>query len=146
MSTEGRTGKRTALALGVVLAVVALIVGLIIATGLLLREHAPGNMGVGFLLGAAVGLAGVGVLVWRLSKRPGSATTFERAWTQTGDERDDAVLTQSLAVLGLLALPLTGAAAIAIGLGAAVQMMLALLLVAEVVTGVVAFAVINHRS
>jgi hypothetical protein len=48
--------------------------------------------------------------------------------------------------LGLLALPLTGAAAIAIGLGAAVQMMLTLLLVAEVVTGVVAFAVINHRS
>jgi hypothetical protein len=142
MSTDTRPGQRATVVLGVVLAVLALLV----ATGLLLREHAPGNTGVGFLVGVAVGLAGVGVMWWRVSKRPERATILERGWTQTGDERDDAVLTPSLAVLGLLAFPLTGAAEIAIGLGAAVQMMLTLLLFAEAAVGAVAFAVINHRS
>lgn len=142
MSTEGLTGQQKALALGGVLAAVAPL----IVTGLLLREHAPGNMGVGFLQGAAVGLIGFGVVVWRVSKRPASATTLERAWTRTGDERDDAVLTRALAVLGLLAFPLTGIAAIAIGLGAAVEMMLALLLFGEIAVGAIAFLVINRRS
>ncbi|MGC4790616.1 hypothetical protein ACLQ22_22655 [Micromonospora sp. DT178] len=142
MSTDRHTDRRRALALGVGMAIVALL----IAVGLLLREHAPGNMGVGFLLGAAVGLIGVAVMAWRLSRRPDRTTAFERAWSQSGDERDDAVLTRALAVLGLLALPLTGAAGIAIGLGAAVEMMLALLILAEILVGATAFAVINRRS
>jgi hypothetical protein len=142
MSTDEHTGNRKAVVLVVVIAILALM----IATGALLREHAPGNMGTGFLVGAAAGLVGAAAFAWRVIKRPGRATTFERAWTQTGDERDDAVLTQSLAMLGLLALPLTGAATIAIGLGAAVEMMLALLLLAEVVVGATTFAVINRRS
>ncbi|MDT0530259.1 hypothetical protein RM555_14805 [Micromonospora sp. DSM 115977] len=142
MSTDRHTDKRRALALGVGLAIMALLV----AVGLLLREHAPGNMGVGFLLGAAGGLIGVAVMAWRLGRRPERTTVFERAWSQSGDERDDAVLTRALAVLGLLALPLTGATGIAIGLGAAVEMMLALLILAEVLVGATAFAVINRRS
>jgi hypothetical protein len=142
MSTDRRTGKQTTLALGAVLAMLALL----IVTGLLLREHAPGNMGVGFLQGAAVALVAVAVMAWRVSTRSGRATTFERAWTRTGDERDDAVLTRSLAVLGLLALPLTGAAGIAIGLGALAEMVITLLLLAEVAVGATAFAVISRRS
>ncbi|MEU4567897.1 hypothetical protein [Micromonospora sp. NPDC023956] len=133
---------RKATVVGVFLAILALLV----AVGLLLREHAPGNMGVGFLQGAAVGLLGVLVMAWRLRKRPERATVFERAWTQTGDERDDAILTRALAVLGLVAFPLTGAAAIAIGLGAAAQMVVGVLLLAEILVGAVAFAVINRRS
>ena len=82
----------------------------------------------GFLQGVAGGLIGAVVVTcvvaWRVSKCPGRATTFERAWTQTGDERDDAVLTRSLAVLGLLAL----------------------LLLTEVLVGATTFAVIDHRS
>lgn len=142
MSTDRRTASRKAVVLVIGFAILALV----IATGLLLREHAPGNMGLGFLAGAAGGLIGAAVLAWRVIKRPGRATTFERAWTQTGDERDDAVLTQALAVLGLLAVPLTGAAAIAIGLGAAVDMTLTLLLAAEIAVGAITFAVINRRS
>ncbi len=142
MSTDGRTATQRALVLGAVGAAVALLV----AIGLLLREYAPGNMGTGFLGGAAVALVGSAVMWWRAVRRPHSATTIERAWTQTGDERDDAVLTRALAVLGLLAVPLTGAAAIAIGLGAAVAMVLTLLLVAEIAAGAVAFVVINRRS
>ncbi|MGY1636086.1 hypothetical protein ACI78V_05475 [Geodermatophilus sp. SYSU D00742] len=56
------------------------------------------------------------------------------------------VLTRALAVLGLLALPLTGVAGIAIGLGAAVEMVVALLLFVEVAVGAVAFAVVSRRS
>jgi hypothetical protein len=44
MSTDRRTPTHTALALGVALALLALLV----ATGLLLREYAPGTMRVGF--------------------------------------------------------------------------------------------------
>ncbi|MBB3082323.1 hypothetical protein [Geodermatophilus sabuli] len=142
MSTDRRPRTQTALALGIVLAIIALLV----ATGLLLREHAPGNMGLGFLQGAAVAMVAGGVVAWRVGRRPERATTFERAWSQTGDERDDAVLTRSLAVLGLLALPLTGVAGIAIGLGAAVQMVVALLLFTQVAVLAVAFAVVNRRS
>ncbi|MGY1707745.1 hypothetical protein ACI79C_24550 [Geodermatophilus sp. SYSU D00697] len=140
MSTDQHTGKQTALVLGVGLTVLALVT----ATGLLLREHGPGNMGEGFLSGAAVALVGVAVMAWRVSRR--RATTLERAWTRTGDERDDAVLTRALAVLGLLALPLTGAAAIAIGFGAAVEVVLALLLAAQVGVGAASFVVVNRRS
>jgi hypothetical protein len=142
MSTDSRTARPKAFYVALVLGMLALVV----CVGLLLVEHGPGNMGVGFLQGAAAGLVGAVVLLWRVVRRPQSTTTFERAWTQTGDERDDAVLTRALAVLGLLAFPLTAAAAIAIGLGAYVYMVLTLLLVAEVVVGAVAFTAINRRS
>ena len=141
MSTDGRTRTTPLLALAV-----TLTVGLLIPTGLLLQRYGPGDMGVGLLQGGAVGLVVAGVLWWRASRRPRSTTTFERAWTQTGDERDDTVLTRALAVLGMLAFPLTGFTAIAIGFGAGVFMMLTLLLLAEVAVGAVAFAVINQRS
>lgn len=142
MSTDGRTHTPTPLIVGGALAVLALV----IATGLLLREHAPGNMGSGFLVGAAVAMLGGAVMWWRATRSPDRASTFERAWTQTGDERDDAMLTHALAVLGLLAVPLTGVAAIAIGLGATVEMVLALLLAAEVAAGALAFLVVARRS
>lgn len=141
MSTDRYTGTRKAL----VSAMLPTALVAVIATGLLLREHAPGNMGIGFLQGAAIGLLAVGVGAWRLRRTPERATTFERAWSQTGDERDDAVLTRSLAVLGLLSFPLIGAAVIAIGLGGAAEMVLTLLLLAELAVGAVAFAVNNRR-
>lgn len=142
MWTDTYTSKQKALTLGLVLAG---LTGLIV-TGLLLQEYGPGNMGSGFLAGGAVGLVAALVGLWRITRRPDSVTTFERAWTQTGDERDDSVLTRSLAILGLLSFPLTAAAAIAIGLGAAVEMILALLLLAEILVGAVSFALINRLS
>ncbi len=142
MSTDRPSGTRIALGLvvfGTTLAVV-------LTVGLLLREHGPGNMGNGLLQGAAFGLVLAAVMVWRLAKRPQSVTTFERAWSQTGDERDDAVLTRALAVLGLAAFPLTAVATIAIAFGASVEMCLALLLFAQLGVGALAFFVINRRS
>jgi hypothetical protein len=118
----------------------------VLTVGLLLREHGPGNMGNGLLQGAALGLVLAAVMGWRLVRRPERVTTFERAWSQTGDERDDAVLTRALAVLGLASFPLTATAAIAIAFGASVEMCLALLLFAEVGVGAAAFVVVDRRS
>lgn len=142
MSTTELTGRQKALML--LLMMVAL--GGVIVVGLLLREHGPGNMGTGFLQGAAIGLLGVAVMFWRVTRHPDRASTFERAFTQQGDEREDAILTRALAVLGLAAFPLTAAAAIAIGLGLDVSMVIALLLGAQILVGVVAFAVVARRS
>ncbi|HLS44651.1 MAG TPA: hypothetical protein VK045_04390 [Ornithinicoccus sp.] len=142
MSTTEMTGRQKA----VVLLVMMVALGGVIVIGLVLREHGPGNMGTGFLQGAAVGVLGVTVMAWRVTRAPDRATVFERAFTQQGDERDDAVLTRSLAVLGLAAFPLTGAATIAIGLGLDVAMVLALLLMAQLVVGVVAFTIVGRRS
>lgn len=125
---------------------VGLLLAVVIGVGLLLREHGPGNMGTGFLQGAAVGLVLAGVALWRVSRAPDQASTFERAFTSTGDERDDALLTRSLAVLGLAAFPLTGAAAIAIGLGAEVMMTIFFLLIAQLAVGAVAYVMISRRS
>ncbi|WP_026552685.1 hypothetical protein [Arthrobacter sp. H20] len=142
MSISSYTAKQKATMLGFVLTGLTTL----IVTGLLLQEYGPGNMGAGLLTGGAVGILAALIGLWRITRTPGRATTFERAWTQTGDERDDAVLTRSLAVLGLLSFPVTAVAAIAIGFGAAVEMVLALLLLSEVLVGAVAFTVINRGN
>ncbi|RBY79387.1 hypothetical protein DQ239_07140 [Blastococcus sp. TF02-09] len=142
MSTDRPSATQVATSLLVLGGTLAVVLTL----GLLLREHGPGNMGNGLLQGAAVGLVLAAVMGWRLVRRPDRVTTFERAWSQTGDERDDAVLTRALAVLGLASFPLTAAAAIAVAFGASVEMSLALLLFAELGVGAAAFAVVARRS
>ncbi|OLT21238.1 hypothetical protein BJF81_15545 [Ornithinimicrobium sp. CNJ-824] len=129
-----------------VLLAVAALLAAILATGLLLQEHGPGNMGTGFLQGAGVALVAAAVTLWRVTRRPERTTTFERAFTQTGDERDDSVLTRALAVLGLTAPLLTTAAVVVIGLGAETMMALFFLLVGQIAVGAVAFAFIARRS
>lgn len=140
-TSELTARQRTATVLGLMV-LLAAVVGI----GLLLREHGPGNMGTGFLQGAAVGLVVFGVVLLRVSRAPEKASSFERAFTSSGDERDDALLTRALAVLGLAAFPLTGAAAVAIGLGADVAMILFFLLVAQAAVGVAAYVVIARRN
>lgn len=142
MSTRELTARQRA----TVLLSVMVLVAALVSVGLLLQEHGPGNMGTGFLQGAGVALVASAVVFWRVSRHPQRATTFERAFTQAGDERDDALLTQALAVLGLASFPLTSAAVVAIGLGADVPMMLFFLLVAQLGVGTTAFAVIAGRS
>lgn len=123
----------------------AVALAILVAGGLLLREYGPGNMGNGFLWGGSVALVGFAIAAWRV-RRARNTTTLERAITQGGDERDDAVLTRALAVLGAVGLPLTGVAAIAIALGGEVPVVLAMLLFAQLAVGAGAFATINHRS
>lgn len=142
MSLDVSTGRRKAVAIGGFVAVL----GVILAVALILREHGPGNMGNGMLVGAGLALAAAAVVFARIQLGPEQATTFERAWTQTGDERDDAVLTRSLAVVGLLSLPLTGLAAVVVALGVDPEMALALLLFGLIGILAVAFTVIHRRS
>lgn len=142
MSTSETSAQKKAGALVAVTAILVAIVGI----GLLLQEYGPGNMGNGFLQGAGVGLLGAGVMFWRVWRRPESTTSFERAFTSSGDERDDALLTQTLAVMGLAAVLLTGAAAVAIGLGVHAPMVAFFLLVSQLAVGVVAYAVIARRN
>ncbi len=142
MSRPEMTTRRKGLK--VLIAATGLIV--IVGVGLLLHEYAPGNMGNGFISGAAIAILASIVMVWRTTRARSGATTFERAWTSHGDERDDAVLTRALAAVGLLALPLTGGAAVAVGLGADVMLVLFLLMVAELLTGVIAFAVTARHN
>jgi len=140
------TTELTARQKAAVLLVVAALLVAVLATGLLLQEHAPGNMGTGFLQGAGVALVAGAVVLWRVTRRSESATTFERAFTQTGDERDNSLLTRALAVQGLAAFLLTAAAVVAIGLGAETMMILFFLLVGQLAVGAVAFAVIARRN
>lgn len=140
MSTSSPARLRLSAVLVVAVGIVVVVPG-----GLYLREHAPGNMGNGFLVGGLLALAAFCLVLYRLARHPERATTAERAWTQQGDERDDAVLTSALAVVGMSALPLTGGATIALALGRDTAMVMALLLVAELLVGAVAFVVQTRR-
>lgn len=142
MSTNDLTAKQRAL----IIAIAFVFIAAIVSVGIFLREYVPGNLGNGFLTGAGVAIAAVAVVWWRATRRPGSATTFERAWTQSGDERDDAVLTRSLAVLGLAAIPLTAIATILLAVGVPMAPVLAILNFTFLGILFAAFAVINHRS
>lgn len=141
MQTDTRASRNV-----VALGILGVILGLVAVTVVLLREHAPGNMIPGFLVGLGIGIAGALVMAWRVLHRPERASTFERAWTQTGDEREDTLLTRSLAVVGLACLPLVGIATLAIGFGAEPPMVMTLLMGTLFVTGVGSFAVFSHRN
>lgn len=145
MSTDTTQGRRVLIATAVI-GPVAIIVG----GWLLLRGSTPGNMAGGFLSGGLASLVAVGVMHWRTRRSPQRATSFERAWTQAGDERDDAVLTRALAVLGLVCLPMAGVAGIAVGMGVGMgvdpSMATTLLVFGEIVVLAAAFVVINRHS
>lgn len=142
MSTKNDTPISKPLALAILLSLLALI----ITTGLLLQEYGPGNMGLGLLVGGGVTILALGIALWRLTYRPASTTTLERAWTQHGDERDDAVLTRALAVVGLSAPLLTAAATIVIALDGPLLPTLAILNFAFIAVFAITFAWVNKRS
>jgi len=140
-TTELRT--RPGLQIG---AVLALAVVVVVPLAVLLREHGPGSMWAGFLIGAAIAFLGFGVALWRTQRHSARTTPADRALLHTGDERDDALLTQALAVVGVVAIPLTGLATIALAVGADTEMVMAILLITEVTVLVVGFAIFNRRS
>ncbi len=112
---------------------------------LVLRDHGPGDMWVGFAGGAALALAGLAFAAWRAG-RPDRSTPADRAFLRVGDERDDAILTRAAAVVGVAALPLTALATVALAVGATMLAVMGALLVTEVAILVGTFAVVSHRS
>lgn len=142
MSTNNLSAKHVA----AIVTMAFLAIAAIASLGMFLREHGPGNMGNGFLIGAGVAIAGLAVAWWRAARRPDSATSLERAWTMTGDERDDAVLTRALAVLGISAVPVVATATIVLSVGGPLEPVLAITNLALIAVFVIAFAAINRRS
>jgi len=142
MSTTDRSAKHLTIAIAIILFAIALI----ITVGMFLHIYGPGRMGIGFLTGGGVAILGVAVAAWRLQRRPGSTTPLERAWLRSGDERDDQILTRSLAVVGFSAILLTGAAGIALALGAPVAPVAAMLNFSLIGIFLIAFAVHARRS
>lgn len=140
MSTTDRTppaGRARVLTVAVVLGTLAVLVA---AAALALDRWGPGNMGRGFAVGAAIGATLGAIAIWRGHRRPESATTGDRLFAGTGDERDQAVATRALAALGLAALPLTFVAAGALAFGAPADATAFFLIVGQVVVLLGAFA------
>ena len=87
---------------------------------LLLNRYGPGDMDRGAAVGGGIALAGFAVAAWRAMRRPESTTSLDRAFTRTGDERDDAVLTAALAVVGIVSPPASAIATAAVATVAAI--------------------------
>jgi hypothetical protein len=141
MSTTDQSHRRVQLALGMAAGLV-----IVVTLGLVLRRWGTGNMGDGVLQGGLVTLALFALAAWRTARRPDRTLTAERALTGTGDERDDAVMTRSAALVGVVAMPLTAIAAVALALGAPTDMVIALLLWTQLAIAVTSFAVISRRT
>ena len=119
----------------------------VLVTGaFVLDEIGPGNIGKGFAVGGLIAVGAFALAMWRSSRRPDSTTTADRALLGAGDERDRAIVRHAPAVVGLLAMPLSAAAAVALALGADVAMVMAILLWSELGVGIVAFVVLDRRS
>jgi hypothetical protein len=140
MSTTDRTPHAGTTRTLLVAAVLGALAVLVAAAALALDRWGPGSMGRGFAVGAAVGAVLGAVAIWRARRRPGSATTGDRLFAGTADERDHAVATRAFATLGLAALPLTFVAAGVLAFGAPADATAFLLIVAQVVVLVGAFA------
>ncbi|HET8614631.1 MAG TPA: hypothetical protein VFL94_03825 [Actinomycetales bacterium] len=140
MSTT-ELSRRTRLALGIALGLVV-----VVTLGLVLRRWGPGNMGNGVLQGGFVTILLFAVAAWRTSRRPDRTLTAERALTGAGDERDDAVMTRSAAFVGVLALPLTGLATVALALEAPTEIVMTILLWTELILAVASFVFYSRRA
>lgn len=119
----------------------------VLVTGtLLILRYGPGDMGKGFAVGGAAALIAFAFAAWRVTRRPTDATSFERAFTGTGDERDRRIAEKASAVVGLFAIPATGVAAVAVAMGAGADVVLAVLLYALLAVAVVSQLVAVRRS
>lgn len=112
----------------------------------LLARYASDSTAAGAATGGGVVLIGFTIAAWRATHRPARATTLERAVTGNGDERDNDVATRSAAVVGVLALLLTGLSSAAVAAGAPGDVVLPILMYALLATAVVSFAILNRTT
>lgn len=134
---------------GLALLFVGVVLTSAIGVSLLSHESLPDDWGTVILGAASVGILASLFLGWRVFLKGADISAFERALTARetmDDERGDAVLTRSLAVVGLTSIPLTGAAGISIALGLPVILILIALMAAHVLTGIIAFSATVHRG
>lgn len=120
-------------------------IGLVTGT-LLLLAYGPGDMGKGFAVGGAISLSVFAFAVWRVARNPTDASSFERAFTGAGDERDRAVAQKASAVVGLVSIPATGIAAMAVAMGAGADVVLGVLIYSLLAVAVVSTIGAARRS
>lgn len=118
---------------------------LLVSLGVVLHQYGPGRMWLGYLGGVALAVAAFVVAGWRVRRSPDRATPLERALVHAGDERDDDVLTRSLAVVGIVAMPATAVATVIMAAGAPAVAVSGVLVWGLLMLLGVAFAVINRR-
>ena len=139
MSTERRPIVKAAAGLVAGIAVLVPLVALLV-------NKAPGNMGAGAAFGGGFVLIAFTIAAWRTVRRPEETTTFERSVTGSADERDRLVATKAASVLGVVSLPLTGIAAVAIAVGAPAIPTLTIMLYTQLTTAVVSFILVSRRT
>ena len=141
MTSTDSTRTRTVagFTIGLALGLVVLVSG-----ALLLRELGPGNMWLGYIVGASLTLLAAGVAFWRVWRHPEATTTAERAVTHRADERDRAVVSRAAAVTGAFTIPLTGVAAVVVAVGVEPAPVFAILLWTQLAVLVVAFVRANR--
>lgn len=124
-----------------------LVAAFVLVTGtLLLMSYGPGNMGRGFAVGGSLALAGFTFALWRAARRPQNASSFERVFTQTGDERDNMVATQAFAVVGVVSIIATSFATVAVAIGAPADIVFVILIYLLLAAAVISFLVALRRN
>lgn len=141
MSTPDRTPKPQPSRPGLVLAT---LFGLtvVVSAWLLMRPHNP-SLAKGFLIGGFAMVLVLAVVFFRGRARAGHSLT--RSITDSADERDRAVLQSSLAVAGGASIAWMSAAAVALGVGAPVAPVTAVMLWGQLVTLVAAYGLYARR-
>lgn len=140
MSTDNRSILLRGIA-GFLAGTIVLVTGTI-----LLIQYGPGNMGKGFATGGTAVIIAFVFVLWRVARRPQHASSFERSFLGSADERDQRVATKAAAVVGVFSIPAVSVAAVAIAIGARTEIVLALLIYALLAVAVVSFIVTARKS
>lgn len=118
----------------------------LVALYALLAERAPGDAAEGALTGGGLVLLGACVARWRTVRRARTAGTAARIGGAALDERDDHVLTRTLAVVGYVAITLSALASAAVLVGADATVVVGVVPFVLLATLAVTFVVIDRRT
>ncbi|MBB2921172.1 hypothetical protein [Cellulomonas cellasea] len=133
--------QRTAWLLGLLSGTVGLV-----ALYAVLAARAPGDTAAGALTGGLTVLLLACVARWRTVRRGRTASTATRIGGGALDERDDHVLTRTLAVVGYVAILASGLASAAVMVGADAATVVRALPFALLGTLGITFVVVDRRS
>lgn len=135
------TQQRNAWLLGLLSGAVALV-----ALSAVLAERAPDDTAAGALAGGLAVLLLACVARWRTVRRGRTASTAARIGGGVLDERDDHVLTRTLAVVGYVAVLASGIASAAVSVGADAATVVKALPFVLLATLGITFVVVDRRS
>lgn len=132
--------RRAAWTVGLLAGLVAVIAGYA-----LLEPRAPGNVATGFLGGGLAALALIALQRWRVMRRASGGAAARWAAGEP-DERDDAILTRALAVVGFAGILGGSAAVVAMFAGVDAAVLLGALPAVLIAVLVIAFAAYSRRA